>query len=85
MTARSTSAALARCHPAHALWGDGAVEDRSGKIAVAIPYANRPSPHGICEPPLKRYAMQILFGIGILICHHVSVPVGIYLKERDIL
>ena len=26
---------------------------------------------GICEPRLKRYAMQIFLNIGILICHHV--------------
>jgi len=47
--------------------------------------ANRPSPHGICEPPLKHYAMQIVFDIGIQICHHIFVPVGINLKEKDIL
>ncbi len=35
--------------------------------------------------PIKRYAMQIFFDIGIPTCHHVFIPVGIYLKERDIL
>jgi hypothetical protein len=56
-----------------------------GEITSPSSCANRPGPHGICEPPLKRYAMQIFLDIGILICHHVSVPVGINLKERDIL
>src|ERR1019366_2690003 len=33
-------------------------------------------PHGICEPPLKRYATRMVFDIGILVCHHVLVPVA---------
>jgi hypothetical protein len=35
--------------------------------------------------PLKRYAMQIFLDIGILVCHHVLISIGICLKERDIL
>jgi hypothetical protein len=57
----------------------------SGKFACHIEAANRPCPHGICEPPVKRYAMQIVFDIGILICHHVFVSVGKILKGRTIL
>jgi hypothetical protein len=34
---------------------------------------------------LKRYAMQIFLDIGILVCHHVFISIGINLKERDIL
>jgi hypothetical protein len=29
--------------------------------------------------------MQIVFGNGMRICHHIFVPIGINLKERDIL
>jgi hypothetical protein len=57
----------------------------TGKIAAAFPYANRPCPYGICEPPLKGYAMQIFFDVGIPICRHVFIPIGIYLRERAIL
>ena len=61
------------------------MENENHASASASGRANRPCPHGICEPPLKRYAMQIVFDIGVLLCHHVFVPVGINLKERDIL
>jgi hypothetical protein len=37
------------------------------------------------KPPRNRYAMQMVFDIGILVCHHFFISVGIYLKERDIL
>jgi hypothetical protein len=35
----------------------GLILRRFGKFACPLERANRPGPHGICEPPLKRYAM----------------------------
>ena len=34
---------------------------------------------------LPHDAMQIVFDIGILVRHHLFVPIGIYFKERDVL
>src|SRR5438309_1417655 len=51
-------------------------------LACALERAIRPSPHGIFEPPLKRYAMQIVFDIGILLCRHVLIPVGTTFERK---
>jgi hypothetical protein len=62
----------------------------AGREGILVAPVNSPSSR-VCQQTrptwhmrafLKRYAMQIVFDIGIVLCHHVFIPVGTTFERK---